>query len=776
MSGIREIEKPVLSAAVMLAATTALACLFAAATPLSAQAQTVEDLAAQRVAPDSQLLLVADELIYDNSNDTVTATGSVQIDYGGNKLVARQVTYDQKTGRLLASGNVEIVETDGNRIYAENIDITDDFRDGFVNALRVETVDNTRFAAESAERTQGNVTTFNQGVYTACEPCKEKPEKAPIWQIKSRKIIWNQQKKTVRFEGATFELFGLPIAGLPYFEIADPTVKRKTGFLMPGIRYKSELGVGVSVPFYVALAPSYDLLFNGTYYTKQGFLGEAEFRQRLERGSYSVKIAGISQNDPDVFRAGTTDRNNDERGMIGSKGLFQINPRWTFGWDVMAQSDKNFANRYSIDGYDQVARRNEVFLTGLAGRNYLDLHAYKFNTQEATDSDNGRDSRQPWVASSDYSWTAPTSLLGGELNFDANLQGINRDELDEVTGATLNGFGNVLGISGTTGRLSAELEWKRTIIVPGGLAITPLFAVRGDALTIDTSDLIRSEAFRAIGTAGLDVRWPILFSTTSATHILEPVVQIFARNDERFAGELPNEDAQSFVFDASNLLERDKFSGWDRAEGGTRANLALRYSGTFANGWSANALIGQSYRLAGENPFASPDLVAVGAYSGLETDTSDYVASASLSNNAGFSLGLRGRFDEKTFETRRAEAGLSFARNPFSGALRYAFIQKQPQYGYNTDRHEVSGAASLNFNENWRAFGSTTYDIENKYVPKMSLGIGYDDSCTIYTVTYTETRSLRTKDEPTKSIGFFLSFRTLGDIGTSRNLDEIVPE
>ena len=341
----------------MLAATTALACLFAAGAPVFAQNQTVEQLAAQRVSPDSQLLLVADELIYDNSNETVTASGNVQIDYSGNKLVARQVTYDQKTGRLLAAGNVEIIETDGNRIYAENIDITDDFRDGFVNALRVETVDNTRFAAESAERTEGNVTTFNQGVYTACEPCKDKPEKAPIWQIKSRKIIWNQQKKTVRFEGASFELFGLPIAALPYFEIADPTVKRMTGFLIPGIRYKSELGVGISVPFYVALAPSYDLLFNGTYFSKQGFLGEAEFRQRLERGAYSVKIAGISQNDPDAFRAGTTDRNNDERFMVGTKGQFQINPRWTFGWDVMAQSDKNFANRYSIDGYDQVAGR-----------------------------------------------------------------------------------------------------------------------------------------------------------------------------------------------------------------------------------------------------------------------------------------------------------------------------------------------------------------------------------------------------------------------------------
>ena len=63
----------------------------------------------------------------------------------------------------------------------------------------------------------------------------------------------------------------------------------------------------------------------------------------------------------------------------------------------MAQTDKNFSNTYSIDGFDQYNRKNEVFLTGLSGRNYLDLHAYKFNVQEATASANGRDERQPWV-------------------------------------------------------------------------------------------------------------------------------------------------------------------------------------------------------------------------------------------------------------------------------------------------------------------------------------------------------------------------------------------
>ncbi len=132
------------------------------------------------------MLLEADTLIYDNNDETVTASGSVRIDYGGNKLVANQVIYDRRTRRLVASGNVQIVDPEGTTVYSDKIDVTDDFGDGFVNALRVETVDKTYFAAESGERRGGFLTTFNNGVYTACAPCEEQPDKAPPWRIKAQ--------------------------------------------------------------------------------------------------------------------------------------------------------------------------------------------------------------------------------------------------------------------------------------------------------------------------------------------------------------------------------------------------------------------------------------------------------------------------------------------------------------------------------------------------------------------------------------------------------------
>jgi LPS-assembly protein len=287
-----------------------------------------------------------------------------------------------------------------------------------------------------------------------------------------------------------------------------------------------------------------------------------------------------------------------------------------------------------------------------------------------------------------------------------------------------------------------------------------------------------------MATAGLDVRWPILFSTTSSTHVLEPVAQIFARPDEPYSDELGliNEDAQSFVFDATTLFERDKFSGYDRIEGGTRANLGFRYSGTYANGWTTNAIFGQSFHLAGRNSFDSPDLVNVGAYSGLETDESDYVGLVGFTAPFGLSGSVSARMDEETFELRRGEVRANYTAPRFTLNAKYAFIEEQPLYGFPGDRSEVTAGASLKLGENWRVFASGTYVFESGVdteIPNVndkpgllrrSAGFSYADECFTYLMTFSQSVN-RTTDETTTNVGFNISFRTLGDFGSATGVN-----
>jgi LPS-assembly protein len=793
-----------------LLGATALSCafIFVPVSTKPAVAQDADTLGAS-VPSNSQMLLEANTLTYDNDREVVVAAGAVQIEYGGNRLVAQRVTYDRKTGRVLATGNVEIVDQDGTRLFSDEIDVTDDFKDGFVNALRVETTDKTYFAAESAERRGGYLTTFNNGVYTACEPCEDKPGKPPIWRVKARKIIWNGQEKTIRFERARFELFGLPIAYVPYFTTADPTVKRKSGFLIPGVSSSSRLGTGVSIPYYLVISPSSDALFTGTYYGRQGFMGQAEFRRQFDNGQLSVTVAGIDQKHPKAFPKGWVDREQRFRAMIGTKGDFKINPRWSFGWNVLAQTDKNFSKRYEIDGFSDSVQRSELYLTGLNDRNYFDLRAYKFNVQEQTTSRSGsRNPRQPYVLPSfDYTKTADDPVLGGQLRLDVNAQVLTRRSLDasvgdgrsDPPGIAVGDVYRVSGIEGTSARFTADAEWKKQIVADGGLLVTPLLHMRGDVIGVDqgaasvaainnmagtlpglpyTNDgslaygpvgtSFQSSYLRGMATAGLELRWPILFAGGNSTHVFEPMAQLFVRPDNTYRTQLgiPNEDAQSFVFDATTLFERDKFSGYDRIEGGTRANVGFRYSGNFGNGWTANGIFGQSYHIAGENSFASPDLVNVGAYSGLETDVSDFVGLVGFTSPYGLSASASARIDESTGNLRRYELKGSYTGTPISLNARYVFIEKQPLYGFNNDRREITLGGTTRFNENWSAFASGTHDFVSNKIVRSSFGFAYDDECFTYSMTYSQITPTAQNAEKRTKIGFNVSFRTLGDFGT----------
>src|SRR5690606_7172798 len=118
-------------------------------------------------------------------------------------------------------------------LYADTIELTDDFREGFVDQLTLVTPERARFASTSAQRLEDNVTVFNRGVYTACEPCEEDPARPPIWQIKAARIIHNQQERVVYYEDASFEFLGIPIAYVPFLSHPDPTVERQSGFLPP---------------------------------------------------------------------------------------------------------------------------------------------------------------------------------------------------------------------------------------------------------------------------------------------------------------------------------------------------------------------------------------------------------------------------------------------------------------------------------------------------------------------------------------------------------------
>lgn len=742
--------------------------LLAPLSPALSQSLNSGNLQAPQVPEDTKLLLAADELTYNQDLDVVIARGGVQIDYGPYQLVARQVEYNQVTGRVRAFGNVELVEPNGNRIFADELDITDNFSDGFVEALRIETPDRTRLAASSAQRSGDSITVLNNGVYTACPKCEKDPTKPPFWQIKAARVIQDDQERTIRFERPVFEIGGVPILRLPSFTIPNHENRRRSGFLNPTVAYSKKLGYSAKVPYYFALSPNMDATVTASGFSNAGFLSEVEFRQKFNKGSHTLLIAGAHQHDPinfDNFEGrATSDGLETNRGFIASKADFQLDEKWKLGWNAMYQTDQNFAQTYSIEGYSASRQTSEAYLTGLGTTSYFDAHVFKFDVQDDTVGSTVEDQQAIVYPVIDYHRIFNEGATGGDVKFTFNSQHLSRDLQQVASGRTT-------GVDGNNGRVTAEVEWKKQFVTDFGLVLTPLLAARGDYHHFDvdtaTAGLTSgTSASRGTVTAGIEAKYPILMTAGSSTHVIEPIAQIFARNDEKLSGGLPNEDAQSFVFDTSNLFERDKFSGFDRIEGGTRANVGFRYTGSFSNGFTTQAVFGQSFHLGGQNSFAQTDLTGAGADSGLETDRSDFVGSFTVDSGQGISVTAGARFDKDSFDIERSTLSANYSDSTLSASLSHTRIAAQTGYGSTSDREEVTANANLKFADDWRVFGSTTYDIDQSNFTKSSAGLAYENECFIITGVYNHTHSTGSAQSEW-DVGLRVSFRTLGTLSSS---------
>jgi len=732
----------------------------------------------QRPANDGQMLVQANEVDYDYNNSRVSAVGNVQLFYNGTSVEADKVIYDQKTKRLHAEGNIRMTDIDGKITYADIMDLSDDYRDGFVDSLRVDTADATRMAATRADRSGGNYTVFENGVYTACAPCKDDPKKPPLWQVKGARIIHNQTEKMLYFENAQLEFFGVPMAYLPYFSAPDPTVKRKSGFLTPGFSTNSTYGYGVEIPYYWAIAPDYDATINPRFMTQQGVLFQGEFRQRLLDGSYQIRAYGIDQLDPGAFAGQPGDR--QLRGGVETKGEFALNDKWVWGWEGVALSDYMLLSDYRLSVYKDLYNSfitlpteapSQLYLTGVGNRSYFDARTIYYLSLS------GLQSQVPVVwPVIDYSNVINHSVLGGEVSYKTNFTNLTRDSVvyDPIN-ATSAAAGTCVptsadsaraiipanclmrGMPGTYTRFSGEVDWRRSFTDSAGEIWTPFASLRADAINADISNqpgvsnflpVGDTQALRAMPTIGLEYRYPFINVQPWGTTTVEPIAQVIIRPNEPYAGKLPNEDAQSMTFDTSNLFSVDKFSGYDRVEGGGRANAGVQATTQFDRGGSVTAVFGQSYQLFGLNSFAVQDVTNTAVDSGLQTPKSDYVASLSYSPNRTYTIATRARFDQETGSIQRFEAEAKANFDRWSVSVLYGDYAPQPDIGYLTRREGVLVSGSVKIASNWVATGAARWDLVANQINQYVVGAGYVDDCFVLAANYVTSFSYATTTSP----------------------------
>lgn len=278
---------------------------------------------------EKQIEIKFDTIIIERKTDYIYITGNNLETTLNNKffLKSEQIKYDKKL-KIISSNKLTtiedldnnyyetknfIFEIENNLIKLKDFKLEDNKNNTFEMPLAFINVDSGKLigrdlnlnldinsdevANKNQPRFKGKTivkdkdsTLINKGIFTTCR----KRDGCPPWQLSAKKIYHDKKNQLIKYDDAILRLYNIPIIYFPKFFHPDPSVKRKSGFLIPTFNLSS-ISSYVVTPYFLAISESEDMTISPRFYTNQDFLLQNEYR-KLNKNSNHILDLSIFNN------------------------------------------------------------------------------------------------------------------------------------------------------------------------------------------------------------------------------------------------------------------------------------------------------------------------------------------------------------------------------------------------------------------------------------------------------------------------------------------------
>lgn len=656
-------------------------------------------------AGDDKVQFTAGALQYDIDDEVVTATGDVRMYRSGDRLRADKVVWNRKTGKVIATGNIAVVNPGGDTAYGDSIELSDALKDGVVDNMLLVLERGGRLAARKGTRSLNETVVLEDAAYTPCAVTgSDGCPKEPSWKITAVRVIYRPERGRIYYKGARINLFGLPTLPLP--ALSNPIGgDNNNGLLSPDFRYDRVNGFEFAQPYHFALAPNRGLTITPRVYSAVLPMLQAEYSALNTLGSYRVTgYATASPRSADLLTPTPPNTPNYFRGYLDGVGRFQLTPNWSATASVRLVTDRTFLRRYDISSDDRL--RTTASVERIDRDSYFSITGWYVQTLRVGDRQGLQPIALPEI---DFRKRFKDGWLGGTFELQANSLAIARPAGQD------------------TQRAFASAKWDLRKLTPWGQEITFTAFARGDvynandtlATTVASYRGNEGISARAIGALAVDVKWPLIGSFLGGTQRLTPRFQIVAAPQTTNLA-VPNEDARSVDLEDSNLFSLNRFPGYDRFEDSTRFTYGLDWSVDLP-GLAFTTNVGQSYRLNTRST-----LFPYGT--GLSQRMSDIVGRTELRYRDFVSVVHRYRLDKDSFVLRRNELDATIGSRSTYILLGYLRLNRKidPTLEDLQDREEVRVGARVQFAKFWSVFGSTVIDLTDRAEDPLMLADGFD--------------------------------------------------
>ena len=652
-----------------------------------------------------------------SSTEGVGLSDQVLFRYGDRGISAESASYDQAGQSIDVNGSVTYFDPNMT-VFGEDAKIDTEAEEirfaaaGFNIPQRP-----ARGSADTINISNNQTITLETVNFTTC------PEGQTDWELMATEINLDIDEGFGRARDVKLEFKGVPILYAPYLTFPIDN-QRKSGLLTPQFSERDRTGLDISVPYYLNLAPNYDITLEPRLMSKRGVQLKTEFRYLLPNSNGHLNFDYLP-NDSDVKK---------RRSYL----IYDHETLFSSGWQIIASLADISDDGYFEDLGDSHTAASQTHLNRYVDIKYQSANwslLSRFQSYQTIDS---------LIPAEERPYKRVPQIL-----FKGRWVG-NLFEFESTNELVL--FDRSVGATGW--RLDSTEEISTSFTRPG-IYLKPSLTLRQTNYQLDNVSPGDPDSYsRTLPMASVDAGFIFereLEQDSGWLQTIEPRL-LYVHVPFEDQSEIPIFDTIEPDFNLVQLFRKYQYLGADRISDADQLSLGVttRLIDNHSGREHISATLGRTVYFDTQRAKLPGNQMKT-------IDGSDYIAEVSLHMSEAWRIDAGYQWNSETNEAGRAETSIQFA----PADDRYA------AFSYRSGKEFLKqGDLSLAWpvSQKWRVIGHYSYSFLEEEALDRFLGWEYESCCWRLRLTGRRYISRRT-GESDSSISVQLQLRGFSDQG-----------
>ena len=616
--------------------------------------QLLKTVGKTTVLTSGGFVIEGEDILFDNNKNYIKSDNPATIlDLEKNEIYLDSFEYSTSDGFFKSAGKIEIIDSKNNRYNFSQIYIDEKKKEivgtdskAFLNQEGFKiNKDNKPRVFSNTVNIYKQKTKFTKSIFTLCD--YRKNDKCPPWSLQAKEMLHDKKKKTIYYNNAVIKVYDFPILFLPKLSHPDPTVDRRSGFLVPSFSDSKNLGAGFDIPYFWALDKDKDFTLRNKLFASENPLFLGEYRQAFKKSNLILDF-GYTEG----YKKTTTKKKSGDKSHFFSKFIKNFkgknNSDNNIELTVQNVSNDKYLKLYKIKSnlieYEKDILENSFTFNRENENSFLGFKASAYETLKDDYNDK-------------YEYILP------DVIFDRNLFASNKyGNLDLTSNLNVHNYDT----NKFTKFLVNDLDWKfKTNNFASGLKGNWIGKLKNvNYETKNTSEYKDDPEAEFFGALGYLSKIDLFKNNNNNNYLLTPKMLL------RYAPGNMRKDNSEFKLNNKNIFSLDRLNSYNNFENGLSATLGFDYE-VKNNEKELNFSIGQII-----NKKENQDMPSS---SSLDEKLSDLVGNANIKINNSLDFDYNFALDQNYKDLNYNEIGFNFDLNPIKFDIDY--LQEKKHIG-----------------------------------------------------------------------------------------------